>query len=85
MKEIGGLMDLKESFVSRVRKGDRSFTLKRLQKLEAALDKPLTAILIEATPVESAPAHLRPLYAAFRAFVATLDNGTPAEHAPGFN
>jgi len=80
LREIGALMGLKESFICRVRKGERSFTLQRLQKLEAALDKPLTVILIEATPVESAPTKLKPLYAAFRGFLATLDqNGEVAD------
>jgi len=73
LREIGELMGLKESFISRVRKGERSFTLQRLQKLETSLGKPLTMILIEATPVESAPKELKPLYAAFRGFLATLD------------
>ena len=74
LREIGELMGLKESFISRVRKGERSFTLQRLQKLEASLGKPLTVILIEATPIESAPAKLKPLYAAFRGFLASLDH-----------
>jgi transcriptional regulator with XRE-family HTH domain len=73
LREIGELMGLKESFISRVRKGERSFTLQRLQKLEASLGKPLTMILIEATPVELAPTKLKPLYAAFRGFLATLE------------
>lgn len=74
LREIGELMGLKESFISRVRKGQRSFTLQRLQKLEASLGKPLTMILIEATPIESAPKKLKPLYAAFRGFLASLDH-----------
>lgn len=74
LRQIGALMGLQESFICRVRKGERDFTLQRLQKLEAALGKPLTMILIEATPVDEAPRQLRPLYAAFRGFLATLES-----------
>lgn len=75
LKEIGSLMGVKESFVSRVRHGQRSFTLEHLTKLEKALGKPLPAILVHATPVESVPKELRPLYAAFDDFLAALASG----------
>ena len=41
LRQIGALMGLQESFICRVRKGERDFTLQRLQKLETALGKPL--------------------------------------------
>lgn len=72
LKEIGALMGVKESFVSRVRHRQRSFTLDHLTKLETALGKPLPAILVHATPVESVPKKLRPLYAAFDDFLTEL-------------
>jgi len=72
LKEIGSLMDVKESFISRVRKGERSLTLEHLTKLEQALGKPLPAILVHATPLDSVSKEMRPVYAAFDNFLAAL-------------
>lgn len=72
LKEIAGLMDVSESFISRVRNGHRSLTLQHLERLEKVLGKPLSIILMEATPVEATPRELATLYAAFRAFMAKL-------------
>ncbi len=72
LKEIGSLMDVKESFISRVRTGERSLTLDHLTKLEKALGTSLPAILVHATPLDSVPKKLRPVYAAFNNFLAAL-------------
>ncbi len=72
LKEIGALMGLKESFISRVRNGQRSLTLEHLARLEDALGKSLPAILVHATPLDSVPKKLRPMYQAFNDFLATL-------------
>ena len=72
LKNIGILIGLKESFISRVRNRQRSFTLEHLSKLEKALGKPLPIILIKAMPVESAPEELRTLYVASRDLLNTL-------------
>ncbi len=72
LKEIGALMGLKESFISRVGKGQRSLTLEHLTRLEDALGKSLPAILVHATPLDSVPKKLRPMYKAFNDFLATL-------------
>ena len=75
--QIGKSMDLSESFISRVLKGERSFTLKHLAKLEKVLKKPLPLILLESTDPNSAPAELRTLYEAFRGVMAALGGVSP--------
>lgn len=63
LREIGEMMDLGESFVSRVAKGKRRFTIDHLATLEKKLGKPLPLLLLETTPIESVPEDLRNLYA----------------------
>jgi hypothetical protein len=61
---------LSESFISRVRKKQRSFTLDHLVKLEQATGRALPVILLEATEPSSVPDELRPIYDAFRGLFA---------------
>lgn len=72
LRKIGGILRLSESFISRVRNGQRSFTLEHLTRLERAIKKPLPIILMEATQLNSVPKEVRHVYAAFRDFVAGL-------------
>jgi transcriptional regulator with XRE-family HTH domain len=51
-----------KSFVSRVKSRSRGFTIDHLTALEASLGEPLPLLLLEATPIESVPANLKPLY-----------------------
>ncbi len=66
LRKVGELLGLSESFISRVRKKERSFTLDHLVKLEQATGRALPVILFEATAPGSVPDELRPIYAAFR-------------------
>jgi len=72
LKEIGKLMGLGESFISRVLHKQRSFTLRDLSRLENAIGKPLPMILLEATEVNSVPKEFRKGYAAFRKVLSDL-------------
>lgn len=46
LRDIGKLMGLSKSYISRVSNGKKSLTLKRLRKLEEALDCPLPELLL---------------------------------------
>lgn len=62
LKKIGELIGLSESYISRVRKGERSFTVKHLVRLEKTLKKPLPLLLIEAIPKDSLDTKMQALY-----------------------
>ena len=66
LRKVGDLLGLSESFISRVRKKQRSFTLEHLVKLERATGRALPVILLEATEPNSVPDELRPIYDGFR-------------------
>jgi transcriptional regulator with XRE-family HTH domain len=66
LRKVGDLLGLSESFISRVRKKQRSFTLDHLVRLEQATGRALPVILLEATQPSSVPDELRPIYDAFR-------------------
>jgi plasmid maintenance system antidote protein VapI len=48
LQEIGEWLDLSESFVSRVARGERSFTLAHLARLERIVGTSLPLLLLEA-------------------------------------
>jgi transcriptional regulator with XRE-family HTH domain len=80
LRKVGELLGLSESFISRVRRKQRSFTLDHLVKLERATGRALPVILLEATEPGSVPDELRPIYSAFRHLLAGgegQDNGLP--------
>ena len=85
LSRIAELLEVHKSFTSRVRKGERSFTLSHLEKLAKALDKPLSVLIMEATPIESAPKDLEKLYAAFRALMAKLSQALEVESSDPTN
>jgi transcriptional regulator with XRE-family HTH domain len=62
LKEIGQLLDLSESFMSRVARGERSLTIDHLKKLEQNLNQPLPLLLLQATAKTSISKELRPYY-----------------------
>jgi transcriptional regulator with XRE-family HTH domain len=70
LRKVGELLGLSESFISRVRKKQRSFTLDHLVKLEQATGRALPVILLEATQLSSVPDELRPIYNGFRSLFA---------------
>lgn len=49
LKEIGEWLDLSESFISRVARGERHFTLAHLDRLEEVVGTPLPLLLMEAS------------------------------------
>lgn len=48
LRQIGELVDLSESFISRVAAGERSFTIEHLNRFEQVLGAPLPVLLLEA-------------------------------------
>lgn len=64
LTEIGGLIGVSKSFISRVKSGQRSLTLDHLAKFERALGEPIPWLLMKAIPPESVTPELRPLYKA---------------------
>jgi transcriptional regulator with XRE-family HTH domain len=56
LREIGEMIGLSESFISRVAKGERSFTLDHLSAFEQALGEPLPALLLQSTRPDDLPA-----------------------------
>ena len=73
LRTIGELLGLSESFVSRVRRRQRSLTLEHLAKLEQATGQALPMILLAATELDSVPAESRPVYEVFRNLFAQAD------------
>ncbi len=59
-----------KSFVSRVKSRSRSLTIDHLTALEAKLGEPLPLLLLEATPADSIPPGLQPLYRSTRKVLA---------------
>ena len=52
LKGIGGLIGVSESFVSRVARGKRSFTIDHLAQFERALARPILELLLESFAVK---------------------------------
>jgi transcriptional regulator with XRE-family HTH domain len=62
LKKIGQLAGVCESYVSRVARRERNFTVDHLYRIEQQLKKPLPVLLLESTPRESVPRNLRKFY-----------------------
>ena len=62
LEEIGDSLGLSKSFISRVSRGERSFTLEHLRKLETALGEALPILLAKTARLESVPQKLRRQY-----------------------
>ena len=60
--ELAEMLDVSVSFLSRVARHERNFTLDHLHRLADALDMTLPELLAAATPPESIPARLRRSY-----------------------
>jgi transcriptional regulator with XRE-family HTH domain len=55
LREIGEMIGLSESFVSRVSNGERSFTIDHLAHFEQALGEPLPALIMQAMWAQDLP------------------------------
>jgi transcriptional regulator with XRE-family HTH domain len=73
LTEIAKLIGVTKSYMSRVNSGDRSLTIEHLMMLEREIGQPLPLLLIDAIPLESVPAHLRPLYESTRRILKPKD------------
>jgi hypothetical protein len=62
LKSIGQASGNSESFICRVSKGQRAFTLRHLATLERKLGIPLPQLLLESVNGSSIPAEMRHLY-----------------------
>jgi transcriptional regulator with XRE-family HTH domain len=62
LRKIGELMDLSESYISYVKKGERGLKLKRLLLLEKSLNMPLTELFMQSTKSGDIPKNLRHQY-----------------------
>ena len=72
LKEIGKLMALSESSISKILHKKRNLTLQDLSQLEIVTGKPLPIILLDATETNSIPRKLRKGYKAFRRILMDL-------------
>ncbi len=62
LRQIGELVDLSESYVSRVANGQRRFTLEHLDRFEKALGQPLPLLLLEACWKPKAPTEQQAMF-----------------------
>lgn len=62
LTEISKTIGASKSFVSRVKSRSRSLTIDHLVALESAIGEPLPLLLLRATPIDSLPPGLQPLY-----------------------
>jgi len=62
LKQIGNLAELSESFISRVWRGKREFTIKHLLKFAKALNQPLVLLLIAVNKDDSLHQKIRDFY-----------------------
>ncbi|MBU2544971.1 hypothetical protein KKC65_00740 [Patescibacteria group bacterium] len=61
LKQIGGLIDKSESFMCRIRLGQRNFRLEHLELLEKSLEIPIPLLILRARN-ESMPQKLQNFY-----------------------
>lgn len=66
LAQIGELTGSTKSFISRVAKGERNFTVQHLLRLEKALRQPLPLLLIDAINEDSLSKEMRKLYRSLR-------------------
>ncbi|MDD5192622.1 MAG: hypothetical protein PHH54_00040 [Candidatus Nanoarchaeia archaeon] len=71
-KEIGKKLGLSESSASRIRYGDRAFTLCRLKQAEQVYNIPLPLIFLLATKKNSIPRSLRSQYDSMKEAISKM-------------
>ena len=79
LTEIADGLGVTKSFLSRVKSGTRGLTIDHLVALERQLGEPLPLLIVQATPIESVPKDLRPLY---RSTVRVLSAGAGKTKRP---
>ena len=62
LRQIGELVGHGESYISRVARGERSFTIEHLMKLEKKLGTPLPVLLLTSIDKKQVDRQLQPLY-----------------------
>jgi transcriptional regulator with XRE-family HTH domain len=62
LRDIGAMVGLSESFISRVANGERIFTIQHLEVFESKLGQPLPALLLEAMWGRDLDARQRPAF-----------------------
>jgi len=62
LKQIGEMIGHTESYISRVARGQRSFTIEHLTSLEKQLREPLPVLLLKSIDKENLDKQMRPLY-----------------------
>lgn len=60
--EVAEILGVTKSYVSRVKSGQRSFTIKHLTTLASETDEPLAFLFMKSMPIASVPSSMRPLY-----------------------
>ena len=65
LAQIGRILNVEESYISRVSSGTRNLTLTHMQRLARSLDMPLPELLLAATPLDNVPARYKSLYKGF--------------------
>lgn len=86
LRQIGEMVGLSESFVSRVAKGERSFTIEHLALFEEALGEPLPALIMQAMWSHDLPARQQREFDAALELLRTLGGfrqslGDRSEHS----
>ena len=76
LREVGDLIGLSESFMSRVANKKRSLTVEHLEGIAQAVDMPLPLLLSRAMSKQSVPKHLVPMH---RKVQAVLSSGVQLE------
>ena len=76
LTQIGEMLDVSKSYISRVKAGTRNFTLEHLSKLENTLGESLPLLLINAIPPESMSPELRRLHDVTRHLLETTGAGS---------
>jgi transcriptional regulator with XRE-family HTH domain len=85
LKQIGELIGHSESYISRVSRGERAFTVEHFALIEKQLGKPLPMLLLEAIDEKNVDKQLRPLYKSLKKLLAKdkSANAIPKRAAAG--
>jgi transcriptional regulator with XRE-family HTH domain len=65
LAQIGKMLGVGESYISRVAAGSRSLTLRHLERMAGKMKMTLPELFLTATPIESVPKKFRKLYTGY--------------------
>lgn len=82
MREIGELIGVSESYISRVASGENNLTIDHLVSLERTLRRPLPLLLLEACRGQNVPAALKSHYERLVAVLSESGEIEEPESAP---